>query len=298
MVYANGGRTIASAPMLPLYADVAGSVYPAGLTWNPPTEYWRVKLKPYDRLKVDFSIWSEGNGGVGLCLYPPQITDFTVNDARCTARAYTGDNGYGELKHTVNKAGTWTLAVEALWCCGDPWGYEINLATVSPVNPPGPTGGYPWANALCKYGAAGGTQCTNGKSSFDWGYRVGPYWQGYNPRTGGFAYRNCTDFVAWRLRLKAGQPFNGDAGQWRSYAVAHSSWVARTSPHVGDIAWWGNFNHVAVVSEANSRTGLVTVSEYNWPVVVKAKNYYGMYGTRKLARDDPNYPQAFLHKIE
>ncbi|WP_375424836.1 CHAP domain-containing protein, partial [uncultured Friedmanniella sp.] len=87
----------------------------------------------------------------------------------------------------------------------------------------------------------------------------------------GFGYRNCTDFVAWRLGLTwsgvySGSPADGNARAWRQGAIdrkiAHGS-----KPVVGAVAWWGTsrgggYGHVAVVTGVNP-DGSATIEQYN-----------------------------------
>lgn len=53
--------------------------------------------------------------------------------------------------------------------------------------------------------------------------------QDYNPNTGGYGYRNCTDFVAWRVSQapdyftmpSAAKMVNGNASYWGTYFADH-----------------------------------------------------------------------------
>lgn len=97
-----------------------------------------------------------------------------------------------------------------------------------------------------------------------------------NPRWGGFYYRNCTDWVAWRLynnddildfdnHMDGGHW--GDAGNWSANA-ATVHYVVNHTPVVGCIAQWSAaaqppVGHVAWVEAVNS-DGTVNVAEYNF----------------------------------
>jgi surface antigen len=114
----------------------------------------------------------------------------------------------------------------------------------------------------------------------------------------GFNFRNCTDFVAWRLNEHLGTtsaPYafswwtfvgssgDGDAIGWKQDAMSHGFPVDST-PQVGSVAWWGNapFGHVAIVTAVNGN-GSVNVEEYNATVP------YGWDARQGLRAD------AYLH---
>ncbi|MEO3939253.1 CHAP domain-containing protein [Dermatophilaceae bacterium Soc4.6] len=86
-----------------------------------------------------------------------------------------------------------------------------------------------------------------------------------------FAYRNCTDFVAWRLGITWGSlafpGADGNARGWRQGAI-NSGYGVGTVPVVGAVAWWGTevgagFGHVAVVASVNG-DGSANVEQYNY----------------------------------
>lgn len=99
-----------------------------------------------------------------------------------------------------------------------------------------------------------------------------------DPTWGGFYYRNCTDFVAWRMNHDNGISFTngmggghwGDAQHWDNNATA-LGYTTNTTPAVGAIAQWnGNegcgdcpVGHVAWVQGVNPN-GTVNVEEYNF----------------------------------
>jgi surface antigen len=105
-----------------------------------------------------------------------------------------------------------------------------------------------------------------------------------------FAYRNCTDFVAWFLGL-SWSSFHfpggkGDAADWKDYA-ANAGLKVTNSPSVGDVAWWGKeraggFGHVGIVT-AVAGNGTVSIAEYNGDA-------HGHYDIRPNVRAD-----AYLH---
>lgn len=98
---------------------------------------------------------------------------------------------------------------------------------------------------------------------------------GYNLSPLNYYYRQCTDFVAWRLNRDVGSfsapfrwawvdltPNGGDASQWKSAWDAHG-WTVSATPVVGSVAWFGWENHVAYVKTVNDN-GTVLVEEYNY----------------------------------
>ncbi len=90
----------------------------------------------------------------------------------------------------------------------------------------------------------------------------------------GYYYRECVDFVAWRLNRDAGTthapfkwtwskltPNGGDGSQWKAAWLAHG-WPTGTTPKPGSVAWFGT-NHVAYVNGILDN-GQVLIEEYNW----------------------------------
>lgn len=125
-------------------------------------------------------------------------------------------------------------------------------------------------------------------------------WSAANPNSLSplrFNYRNCTDFVEWKINEERGGSTsnirfswsslefpggNGNASGWRAGASG-SGYVVSGTPVVGAIAWWGTevgggAGHVAVVTGVNA-DGSVSVAEYNSQVP------YG-YDTRPSVRAD------------
>ena len=87
-----------------------------------------------------------------------------------------------------------------------------------------------------------------------------------------YYYRECVDFVAWRLNVDAGStkapfkwdwhsltPNGGNAYQWKS-AWENHGWKTSTTPVKGSVAWFGY--HVGYVTSVND-DGTVTIEEYN-----------------------------------
>jgi surface antigen len=87
-----------------------------------------------------------------------------------------------------------------------------------------------------------------------------------------YYYRQCVDFVAWRLNRDAGStsapwkyvwsnltPTGGNASAWKSAWVANG-WTVSDVPVTGSVAWF-NGNHVAYVKEVVGNS--VIIEEYN-----------------------------------
>ncbi|ANP73710.1 hypothetical protein PA27867_2771 [Cryobacterium arcticum] len=90
----------------------------------------------------------------------------------------------------------------------------------------------------------------------------------------GYYYRECVDFVAWRLNRDAGStgspwkwtwnsmtPGGGDASSWAN-AWSAKGWPTSKTPIVGAVAWF-TYNHVAYVQSVPG-DGTVVLEEYNW----------------------------------
>jgi hypothetical protein len=101
-----------------------------------------------------------------------------------------------------------------------------------------------------------------------------------------YFYRECVDFVAWRLNRDAGSysepykyvwsnltPNGGNASQWK-YAWDAHGWQTSATPVVGSVAWFGYSNHVAYVKAVNA-DGTVLIEEYNY-------GYSHVYGQRTI----------------
>lgn len=110
-----------------------------------------------------------------------------------------------------------------------------------------------------------------------------------------FAYRNCTDFVAWRLNSANGVnftnqyanvPYWGNAKDWWTAALTDSAKAqgvrADDTPVIGAIAWQGTgkFGHVAWVADVVG--GNVTIEEYN-------VNWSGAYRARTVSASQFRY---------
>ena len=113
-------------------------------------------------------------------------------------------------------------------------------------------GGYPWGYAACIHTGQVEGFCPN----YDWAVG-GSIW---NSQTGGYGYRNCTDYVSWKIRsegryVPAGL---GNAKDW------DNNYPSDGSPTPGDAAVSnaGTYGHVMYV-EAVHGDGTITISDYN-----------------------------------
>jgi surface antigen len=140
----------------------------------------------------------------------------------------------------------------------------------------GATGGYPYWNFDGPGSNAATYTWTNSS-----GYGFSPY---------GYAYRNCTDYAAWKLATAngfGGYRGLGNASSWAGAAGARGYRVNGV-PARGAVAWWGSelfhgFGHVAWV--ANVYVGSVEVAEYNHAGT-------GRFDTRRIPT---RAPDAYIH---
>lgn len=118
-------------------------------------------------------------------------------------------------------------------------------------------GGYPWGGAKCIHTGQIDGFCAN----YDWAVG-GSIW---NFATGGYGYRNCTDWVAYRVKARGGHvPAGlGNANTWDDRAPAYGYTVSNT-PKVGAAAVSnsGFYGHVMYVEAVNG-DGTITISDYN-----------------------------------
>lgn len=119
-------------------------------------------------------------------------------------------------------------------------------------------GGYPWGYAKCLHTGQVDGWCPN----YDWAVNGSPW----NWQTGGYGYRNCTDWVSYRVGVATGNfvPAGlGNANQWDDRAPAYGFTVSNT-PRAGAAAVSnsGYYGHVMYVESVNG-DGTITVSDYN-----------------------------------
>ncbi len=118
-------------------------------------------------------------------------------------------------------------------------------------------GGYPWGSAACIHTGAVDGACWN----YDWAVN-GSIW---NWATGGYGYRNCTDWVAFRVRSTGRLVPSGlgNANSWDdrapSYGYAVSSLPKEGAAAVSNS---GSYGHVMYVEAVNG-DGSIIVSDYN-----------------------------------
>lgn len=139
--------------------------------------------------------------------------------------------------------------------------------------------GYPWPTdiqAPCEFGKAGGTSCVNPANAndlYDWGVYNNSTGKFQLYRNGAYEYRNCTDYVAWKVESLGGNVPGklGNGGQWYEKAppseqsLIPQKWDAAVEP----VSSKHLFGHVAFVESVNSIDSSnpgndnITVSEYN-----------------------------------
>ncbi len=118
------------------------------------------------------------------------------------------------------------------------------------------------------------------------------------PQGGGLSplryyYRECVDFVAWRLNRDAGSTSAPFVYDWSNLAQSSAygwkrawenrGWVTSATPVAGAVAWFPGGNHVAYVSGILP-DGSVALEEYNYSVdhgysqrVIPASGAYYLY---------------------
>lgn len=118
-------------------------------------------------------------------------------------------------------------------------------------------GGYPWGYAKCYWTGQVDGWCAN----YDWA--VGG--STYNWQNSGYGYRNCTDWVAWRVKTAGGYVPSGlgNAKNWDDRAPSYGFTVSSV-PREGAAAVsnYGYYGHVMYVEAVNG-DGTITVSDYN-----------------------------------
>ncbi len=118
-------------------------------------------------------------------------------------------------------------------------------------------GGYPWGRAKCIHTGQVDGWCSN----YDWAVG-GSIW---NFSTGGYGYRNCTDWVSFRVRStgKFVPSGMGNANNWDDRAPGKGFKVSST-PKAGAAAVsnGGYYGHVMYVEAVNS-DGSIVISDYN-----------------------------------
>ena len=94
---------------------------------------------------------------------------------------------------------------------------------------------------------------------------IGSTGSGFNDPDSGYAYRNCTDYVAWKIMQTEGikvPAVMGDASDWGTW-YSYSGNYPVPYPSVGAIAWEPHGDHVAYVESVDVYNSEVTISEYN-----------------------------------
>lgn len=110
-----------------------------------------------------------------------------------------------------------------------------------------------------------------------------------------FAYRNCTDYVAWKLDAANGWYVGvsmGHAKDWKAWAQTKPrNYLVDNNPARGSVAWWGGhewnggFGHVAYVLAVSEDGKKVTLGEYNYKLD-------GTYSTRTINKESVD---SYIH---
>lgn len=122
-----------------------------------------------------------------------------------------------------------------------------------------------------------------------------------------FAYRNCTDYVAFKLNQQLGGNLadirfdwssinaggNGHASAWRDGAAG--KYMVDQVPLPGAVAWWGTsvaggYGHVALVTAVSADGSVITLHEYNTGMDGRFQDQ-----PRDLHRGQAGWPEAFIH---
>lgn len=115
----------------------------------------------------------------------------------------------------------------------------------------------------------------------------------------GFGMPNCTAYAygrAYELLGTAPRVSSGNAGRWWSYNIQTGAYGYGSTPALGAIACWDNYDnntgHVAVVEKIEN--GLVTISQSNWGGAI--------FETRTIAADkidsyfdSPSHFQGYIY---
>lgn len=118
-------------------------------------------------------------------------------------------------------------------------------------------GGYPWGNAVCIHTGQIEGSCWN----YDWSVG-GSVW---NWQTGGYGYRNCTDWVAFKLKSngKSVPSGLGNAKTWDDYGPSYGLSVSSTPTEgAAAVSNSGTYGHLMYVERVND-DGSIQISDYN-----------------------------------
>lgn len=131
--------------------------------------------------------------------------------------------------------------------------------------------GYPDIGKPCvraPYNVVGPCKEADGSNAYAWGNNHDDESGSNIYSSRGYAYRNCTDYVAWKLQ-SLGVPNSltsglGNGGQWAANAANKAGLSTGDTAEAGAAAVMvGNPGHVAYVESVNAN-GTITVSEYNF----------------------------------
>jgi surface antigen len=244
-----GGQQVLQGPDDRLGAGE--SLAPGQAIVSPQGRYRLVLQDDGNVVEVDQDgdpVWATGTSGDTRLQLDPS-GDLVVRDDTDAAQWSAGTSTPG-ASLAVQDDGNIVLYVgeEAVWSRGDEERRRAEAADAAATKVAvSPGDDYPDKDAVA---CGAGVYCKVGSQ--------------YSAR--GFAYRNCTDFVAWKLGMRWSEIADGGNG----HAVGwKQGWIERgrsvgTTPKVGSVAWWsrGSHGHVAYVVGVNA-DGSAVVEQYN-----------------------------------
>jgi hypothetical protein len=113
---ADGGKTIASAPELPVGTHVVG-----GANAGDYGEFWRLTVNAGDQITFDYG--TTNTDSASIYVYRPSVTDNTYPSARTVA----SDSTYAksQLKWTATGRGAWVIQ---FYCACRSLGYDVTVS--------------------------------------------------------------------------------------------------------------------------------------------------------------------------
>jgi CHAP domain len=125
---------------------------------------------------------------------------------------------------------------------------------------------YPDISMSCEHPNSQGAYATTGPcTNYDWGpVHTTALGDPSTISSRGYGYRNCTDWVAWRVD-ELGGSLSATLGNAKDWPNSFSPNYITSTPAPGDVAVSasGTYGHVAFVEAVNTANSTMTVSEYN-----------------------------------
>lgn len=254
VVYPSGGGSNIWANNAVNDVMEGGSILTAGQSIPSANRAYRLVMQTDGNLVLynasNHSLWSSGTSGSGNWATMQTDGNFVV---------YSSSNYPLWVSNTGNHPGS-RMAVQNdgnLVVYSSTW-FPL---WVRPSSTPGATpasGGYPDVDAVACFGASTWCKDENGNGSYSEGEQ-------YSARN--YAYRNCTDYVAWKMAsINHALPTAslGNANQWDSSTpnsmkdhIPSAGSIAQT-----DVGPYGHVAYVESVSVVDGKT-YVNISQYN-----------------------------------